>query len=221
MLAWPAGATVSAALSSQLHCLAEPALLKALVQQALPLPSSGLAIDNVQQAGTVGSLCQMLQAVAAVSALCQKALIFTAGPADFVKRLWTSYLQVDLMLWPPCFAFVPSLDLWLMHNTRKISCPFEQVASVVAISFSVAASVADPALYSMLNPVFAISFLQASCQHSDVAPVCGLVRAIIKTVITKPTLMLTHMHSALLQQPARCSYNKATRFLGFAGSLGT
>ena len=147
MLPWPAGATVSAALSSQLHCLAEPALLRALVQQALPLPSSGLAIDNVQQAGTVCSLCQMLQAVAAVSALCQKALIFTAGPADFVKRLWTSYLQVDLMLWPPCFAYVLSLDLWLMHSTLKILCPLEQAASVIvpAISLSVVASVADHA----------------------------------------------------------------------------
>lgn len=96
-LAWPTNATVSPALSLQLHCLAEPALLKALVEQALPIPSSGLTSSptpSPQQAGTVRSLCQMLQAVAGVSALCQKALIFTAGPADFVQRLWMSYLKV-------------------------------------------------------------------------------------------------------------------------------
>lgn len=40
------------------------------------------------------SLCLMLQALAGVSALCQKALIFTAGPADFVQRLWMSHLKV-------------------------------------------------------------------------------------------------------------------------------
>ena len=96
-LAWPTNATVSPALSLQLHCLAEPALLKALVQQALPTPSSGGTpphTPSTQHAGTVRSLCQMLQALAGVSALCQKALIFTAGPADFVQRLWMSYLKV-------------------------------------------------------------------------------------------------------------------------------
>lgn len=97
MLTWPANATVSPALSLQLHCLAEPALLKALVQQALPMPPPGGTSAHpqpTQQASTVRSLCQMLQAVAGVSALCQKALIFTAGPADFVQRLWMSYLKV-------------------------------------------------------------------------------------------------------------------------------
>lgn len=94
VLPWPASATVPAALSAQLHCLAEPALLKALVQLALPVPSSASTVDSMQQANTVRSLCKMLQGVTAVPALCQKTLIFTAGPADFVKRLWTSYLKV-------------------------------------------------------------------------------------------------------------------------------
>ncbi|KAL3150396.1 hypothetical protein ABBQ32_000234 [Trebouxia sp. C0010 RCD-2024] len=93
-LTWPTNASVSPALSLQLHCLAEPALLKALVHQALPLPSSGTPSQSTpQQAGTVCSLCLMLQALAGVSALCQKALIFTAGPADFVRRLWMSHLK--------------------------------------------------------------------------------------------------------------------------------
>ena len=97
VLAWPSNSTVSPALSLQLHCLAEPALLKALVQQALPMPPPGVTPSHApppQQASTVRSLCQMLQAVAGVSALWQKALIFTAGPADFVQRLWMSYLKV-------------------------------------------------------------------------------------------------------------------------------
>ena len=112
-LTWPTNATVFPALSLQLHCLAEPALLKALVQQALPIPSSGGAatashIPSQQQGPTVRSLCQMLQAVAGVSALCQKALIFTAGPADFVQRLWTSHLKVGNL---DKFGFALSTDL--------------------------------------------------------------------------------------------------------------
>ena len=95
-LTWPPNASVSPALSLQLHCLAEPALLKALVQQALPLPPSGPSHSTPQQAGTVRSLCLMLQALAGVSALCQKALIFTGGPADFVQRLWMSHLKACL-----------------------------------------------------------------------------------------------------------------------------
>lgn len=98
VLAWPADAVVSPALSLQLHCLAEPALLKGLVQQALPVPALPASQAAPQQAGTVHSLCQMLQALTGVSALCQKALIFTAGPADFVQRLWTSHLKVVLLL---------------------------------------------------------------------------------------------------------------------------
>ena len=94
VLPWPASATVPPALSAQLHCLAEPALLKALVQLALPVPSSPSTAASLQQANTVRSLCNMLQGVTAIPALCQKTLIFTAGPADFVKRLWTSYLKV-------------------------------------------------------------------------------------------------------------------------------
>ncbi|KAA6423490.1 MAG: E3 ubiquitin- ligase UPL6 [Trebouxia sp. A1-2] len=93
MLSWPTGATVSPALSAQLHCLAEPALLKPLVQQALPLHLSATAVDSMQQASTVRSLCKMLQGITTIPALCQKALIFTAGPADFVQRLWSSYLK--------------------------------------------------------------------------------------------------------------------------------
>ena len=103
-LQWPAGTAIPAALSSQLHCLAEPALLKALAQQALPLSASTGVVDAAQQASTVHSLCQLLQAIARVPALCQKALIFAAGPADFVNRLWSSYLQVSsaLMCVPAC-----------------------------------------------------------------------------------------------------------------------
>ena len=100
VLPWPASATVPPALSAQLHCLAEPALLKALVQLALPVPSSSSSpstVDSMQQANTVRSLCKMLQGVTAVPALCQKTLIFTAGPADFVKQLWISYLKVCMV----------------------------------------------------------------------------------------------------------------------------
>jgi len=102
MLTWPTGAPVSPALSAQLHFLAEPALLKALVQQALPVQSSGTPVDSMQQASTVRSLCRMLQGITTIPALCQKALIFTAGPADFVQRLWSSYLKVSHRHLPPC-----------------------------------------------------------------------------------------------------------------------
>jgi len=94
MLSWPTDATVSPALSAQLHCLAEPALLKALVQQALPVQSSATPVDSMQHASTVRSLCKLLQGITSIPALCQKALIFAAGPADFVQRLWSSYLKV-------------------------------------------------------------------------------------------------------------------------------
>ncbi|DBB12911.1 TPA: hypothetical protein ACH3X3_005665 [Trebouxia sp. C0006] len=93
MLLWPTGAIVSPALSAQLHCLAEPALLKALVQQALPVQSSATPVDSMQHSNTVRSLCKMLQGITSIPALCQKALIFAAGPADFVQRLWSSYLK--------------------------------------------------------------------------------------------------------------------------------
>ncbi len=102
MLSWPTGAAVSPALSAQLHCLAEPALLKALVQQALPVQSSATPVDSMQHASTVRSLCKMLQGITTIPALCQKALIFTAGPADFVQRLWSSYLKVNPHHLPPC-----------------------------------------------------------------------------------------------------------------------
>ena len=94
-LSWPTGATVSPALSAQLHCLAEPALLKALVQQAMPVHTSSPPVDSMQHASTVRSLCKMLQGITTIPALCQKALIFAAGPADFVQRLWSSYLKVN------------------------------------------------------------------------------------------------------------------------------
>lgn len=102
MLSWPTDATVPPALSAQLHCLAEPALLKAVVQQALPVQSSAPPVDSIQHASTVRSLCNMLQGITNIPALCQKALIFTAGPADFVQRLWSSYLKVNHHLLPPC-----------------------------------------------------------------------------------------------------------------------
>ena len=102
MLSWPTGATVSPALSAQLHCLAEPALLKALVQQALPVQTSAPPVDIMQHASTVRSLCKMLQGITSIPALCQKALIFAAGPADFVQRLWSSYLKVSHHHLPPC-----------------------------------------------------------------------------------------------------------------------
>ncbi|DBA78986.1 TPA: hypothetical protein ACH3X1_008854 [Trebouxia sp. C0004] len=105
-LSWPTGATVSPGLSAQLHCLAEPALLKALVQQTLPVQLSGTPVDSMQQAGTVRSLCKMLQGITTIPALCQKALIFTAGPADFVQRLWSSYLKAA---WTQS-SWVPSND---------------------------------------------------------------------------------------------------------------
>ena len=76
-----------------LHCLAEPALLRALVQHALPATAPGNTATP-EMAVAVRSLCQMLQALTGVAALCQKALIFTAHQADFVRRLWCSYLQV-------------------------------------------------------------------------------------------------------------------------------
>ncbi len=102
MLSWPTDATVSPALSAQLHCLAEPALLKALVQQALPVQSSATPVDSMQHASTVRSLCKLLQGITSIPALCQKALIFAAGPADFVQRLWSSYLKVNPHHLPPC-----------------------------------------------------------------------------------------------------------------------
>ena len=102
MLSWPTGAIVSPALSAQLHCLAEPALLKALVQQALPVQTSAPPVDIMQHASTVRSLCKMLQGITSIPALCQKALIFAAGPADFVQRLWSSYLKVKTYHLPPC-----------------------------------------------------------------------------------------------------------------------
>lgn len=105
MLSWLTGATISPALSAQLHCLAEPALLKALVQQALPVQTSAPPVDSMQHASTVRSLCKMLQGITTIPALCQKALIFTAGPADFVQRLWSSYLKVNPS--PPATLPVP------------------------------------------------------------------------------------------------------------------
>ena len=92
-LSWPTNTAIPFEQYVHLHSLAEPALLKALVQRALPATTAG-SNASVDMTVTVHSLCQMLQALTGVSALCQKALIFTAHQADFVRRLWFSYLQV-------------------------------------------------------------------------------------------------------------------------------
>ena len=106
-LSWPTNAVVSPGLSLQLHALAEPALLRALVQQSLPAPPWPPSQAWAEQASSVRSLCLMLQALTAVPALCQKALIFTAGPADFVQRLWASHLKVRTVLVPLCPSVGP------------------------------------------------------------------------------------------------------------------
>ena len=70
-LAWPSDSAVSPVLITQLHCLAEPALLRALVQQALPIPHTAASQDPAQQGGTVRSLwpnaAGAVQCVSAVS----------------------------------------------------------------------------------------------------------------------------------------------------------
>ena len=93
-LSWPTNTAIPFEQYVHLHSLAEPALLKALVQRALPATTAG-SNASADMSVTVHSLCQMLQALTGVSALCQKALIFTAHQADFVRRLWFSYLQVS------------------------------------------------------------------------------------------------------------------------------
>lgn len=93
-LAWPEDTAIPYEQYIHLHSLAEPALLKALVQQILPSVTPGSNATS-EASLAVHSLCQMLQTLTGVSALCQKALIFMAYQADFVQRLWFSYLQVS------------------------------------------------------------------------------------------------------------------------------
>lgn len=96
-LQWPKDTAIPFEQYVHLHSLAEPALLKALVQQALPATSPGNTASP-EMSAAVHRLCQMLQALMGIPALCQKALIFTAHQADFVRRLWCSYLQVGILV---------------------------------------------------------------------------------------------------------------------------